>query len=165
MLRSLSVGLVAILAVALQPAAAGAQAATKDPECVGSCGEDLNFCNGAAEGLRESCKDDCPAMLPGCKSDCDRMYEDQIERCLSENKDCIASCPDRTDAAKSVEPVPEATSRCDKSIGPDCADGCAAQCETDDAAAWAKCTEECIKDCQANDPPDVPEPPAPSPAD
>jgi hypothetical protein len=83
----------------------GIALAKKDPQCVRSCGIEINSCQNGCNSAINSCKGSCDskctagdnrisqtcviACLTSCEAD-----SSCTERCLSENKSCMASCPD-----------------------------------------------------------------------
>lgn len=80
--------------------------AAKDPDCVRSCGYQLNGCRSGCSGSTNSCKQACRAQcrLPDnqeavwCINACYLNCEGDsgcIEGCLSEHKGCVASCPEK----------------------------------------------------------------------
>jgi hypothetical protein len=47
----------------------------------------------------------------------------------------------------------------------DCGEDCSNGCEGQPAEEWAACMEPCLRACLKNDPPDVPDVPAPTPVE
>ena len=84
----------------------GIALAQKDPQCVRSCGTALSSCqsgcNSAINSCKRSCNSECTVgdnrvsqtCLNVCLAKCE-ADSSCTERCLSENKSCVASCPNK----------------------------------------------------------------------
>lgn len=71
--------------------------AKKDPACVRECGYRLKACSSGCEAERQKCYRACGGyiQIDPCKLVCDDQYGNCEGDCLSDNKTCVDSCPEK----------------------------------------------------------------------
>lgn len=71
--------------------------AMKDPDCVRNCGYQLKACSSSCEANRQNCYRGCGGyiQIDPCKLVCDDQYGNCEGDCLSDNKSCVDSCPEK----------------------------------------------------------------------